>query len=232
MRKYFVGVAVFALGAFAASAVIAFGPTGPATFQINALTQSTPYNLVSSKTNSTATSTNIMRAYSATVGSASFTTSDLLTLLTNSFNTPLPAGSQIGINSGSLVVVDATGTNVVLNLSPVLTNTFNEGVGSDKQTEIVTINQSGSSLSGNLTQTVTYDVTIYYNDASVTPGDGIHSNFQLRGLLVEKVNLNLKTNVKKINFQFQVSGGGSVHGVTTILDGTIKGNAVGFEPVS
>jgi hypothetical protein len=232
MRKYFVGVSVFVFGAFAASAIAAFGPTGPAAFQINALTQSTSFHQVSSKTNTSATSTNIMTADIATVGSAPFTTADLLTLLTNSFNTPLPAGSQIGFNSGNLVVVDAAGTNVVLNPSPVLTNIFNVAVASDKQSQIETINQSGTSFSGNFTQTVTYDVIINYNDASEAPGDGIHSNFQLRGLLVEKVNLNLKTNIEKINFEFQVSGGGSVHGVQTILNGTIKGNAVGIEPVS
>lgn len=232
MRKYFVSIAVFGFSAFAASAIVAFGPTGPATFQINALTQSTDFHLVSSKTNTTATSTNIIMVDSATVGSAPFTTANLLALITNSFNTPLPSGSQIGINSGNLVVVDASGSNVVLNPSPVLTTTFNEDVFSDKQLEVDTINQNGSSISGNSTETVTYDITITYNDTSTSPGDGIHSNFQLRGLLVKKISTNLKTNIEKIEYQFQGSGGGSVHGVQTILEGTIKGNAVGIQPVS
>lgn len=229
MRKFFTGVAALMFGA-AATHAVAYLPPGPATIQFDAMTQATPFHLVSSKTNETATATNVMNVDSATVSSKPFVSSNLLALLANSFNTNFPAGSQIGISFGNLVVLGSSGTNVVFNPSAVLTTTFNEEVGSDKETEIVTQNQNGSSLSGNSSDTVTSDVTINYNDTTVSPADGTNSTFQLRGLLVEKISRNLKTNFEKVDYQFQGSGGGSVHGVQTILNGTIKANAAGAPP--
>lgn len=227
MRKFFASVAMLAFGAAAAHAV-EFLPFGPATFQFDAMTQATPFHLVSSNGNETATATNIMTLRSETVASTHFVNSNLLVLLTNSFNTNLPAGSQIGIGFGGFVILDKTGSNVIPpNLSAVLTITYNEQVGVDKQTQIQTINQNGTSFSGSESQTFTSDVTIKYDDTGVSPGDGTNSVFQLRGLLVQKTSRNLKTGFTKVNFQFQGSGGGSVHGVTTVLNGTIKENAAG-----
>src|SRR5579864_6691928 len=142
MRKFFVSVAVFAFGAAAAFAV-AYTPPGPVSFQMDAITQSTAFHMVASKTNETATSTNIMTVDSATVATAPFTSSNLLALLTNSFNTNFLAGAKIGMSFGNLVVVDKTGTNVIFNPSPVLATTFNEDVYSLKQTEVQSITPSG-----------------------------------------------------------------------------------------
>lgn len=226
MRKFFASAALV-FGAAAAHAV-SFVPFGPATFQFDAITQAAPFHLVSSNGNETATATNIMTVRSQTVASTPFVNSNLLALLANSFNTNLPAGSQIGIAFGGFVILDKTGSNVIPpNLSAVLTITYNEDVGVDKQTQIQTINQNGTSFSGNDSQTFTSDVTINYNDTTVSPADGTNSVFQLRGLLVQKTSRNLKTGFTKVNYQFQGSGGGSVHGVTTVLDGTIKENAAG-----
>ena len=230
MTKVFAAVTALAFAAVTAQAV-AFLPPGPATLQFDAVTQTTPFHVVSSKTNETSTATNVMTSYSATVTSVPFVSSNLLALLANSFNTNFPSGSQIGISFGDLVIVDSTGTNVILDPSAVLTATFNEEVYFDKQTQIATQNQNGSSLSGNSSETVTSDVTIKYDDTGVSPADGTNSVFQLRGLLVEKFSRNLKTNFEKVNYQFQGSGGGSVHGVQTILNGTIKANAAGVAPL-
>jgi len=228
MRKFFVSVAVFAFGPAAAIA-IAFTPPGPISFQIDAITQATEFHTVTGKTNETATSTNIMTVSSATVATAPFTSSNLVALLTNSFNTNFPAGAKIGISFGSLVVLDSTGA-VIFNPSPVLTTTFNEQMFSIKQTQVESITQTNTSFSGSSAETITIDFTINYDDTAASPGDTIHSTFQLRGVLVEKINRNIKTNFEKINYQFQGSGGGSIHGVPTILDGTFKANAAGAPP--
>lgn len=228
MRKFFASAAALVFSAAAAHA-ISFLPPGPATLQFEATTQATSFHLVSSKTNRTATATNVMIVDSETVSSTPFVSSNLLALLTNSFNTNFPAGSRIGFSFGSLVVMDSSGSNIFFP-SPVLTSTFNEGVVSEKQTEISTQNKNGSSLSGNSTAADINDITIIYDDSTVSPGDGIHSTFQLRGLLVQKISRNIKTNFEKVNYEFQGSGGGTVHGVQTILKGTIKAQAAGAPP--
>jgi len=229
MRKFLASVVALAFVAAVAHAT-EFLPSGPATFQIDAVTQVSYWHLVSSKTNKTATVTNLTFFDSETVSSTPFVTSNLLALLENSFNTNLSAGSQISFRYGRFVVLDKTGTNVILDPSAVLTITNNEFVASEKQTEIQTINQKGSSYSGNNSQKVMSDVTINYDDTSVSPADGTNSTFQLRGLLVQKTSANLKTGFTKVSYEFQVNGSGSVHGVTNVLSGTIKENAAGAPP--
>lgn len=227
MKRVVVIIALSVL-LFGAANGITFQPPGSVSFKLNAITQISELHPVGSKTNQTTAATSITIVSKATVSTMPFVSSNLLALLANSFSTNFPDGSQIGMRSGNLVVVDKTGTNVVFDPSPVLTTGFQQDLQSILQTQIASESQSGSSTSGTVTETVISNLSINYDDSEQTTGDTTHTTFQLKGLFTQKVSLNLKTRSVKIASQFQGTGGGQVRGVTTILTGTMTSDCVGL----
>jgi hypothetical protein len=208
---------------------------GPADFNLNAITQSEPFQLVGSKTNHSATATNFTFVSKSATSIKSFASSNMLALLENSFNTNFPAGSQIGMTaSGSVLVVDHTGTNLVFNPGAVVSTSFDndEAFTTIAETEMETENQSGFSLSGNDAETLIASVTLTYDDTAQTTGDSTQTQFQFKGLLVEKLAENLNTRVDKTTTTFEGTGDGQIRGVSTLLTGTITVKAVGRPPVS
>lgn len=226
MKRVFVVIAVSVLSLGVAHG-ITFQPPGPVTFKLNAITQITELHAVGSKTNQTTTVTSVTTVSKATTSTKPFVGADLVALLANSFNTNFPDGSQIGMRSGNLVVVDHTGTNVVFDPGPVLTTGFEQDLQSVLQTQTASESRSGNSLSGTVTETVISNLAINYDDSNQTTGDTTHTTFQLKGLFVQKVTLNLKTRSVKIVSEFQGTGGGQLRDVTTILTGTMTSNSVG-----
>lgn len=206
---------------------ITFQPPGPVTFKLNAITQITELHAIGSKTNQTTVATSVTTVSKATLSTTPFFGTNLVALLANSFNTNFPEGSQIGMRSGNLVVVDHTGTNVIFDPGPVLTTGFQQDLQSVLQTQTASESQNGSALSGTVTETIFSNLSINYDDSDQTTADTTHTIFQLKGLFVQKVSLNLKTRAVKINSEFQGTGGGQVRDVTTILTGTMTSNSVG-----
>lgn len=227
MKRVVVIIALSVL-LFGAARGITFQPPGPVSFKLNAITQITELHPVGSKTNQTAAARSVTTVSKATVSTTPFVSSNLLALLANSFSTNFPEGSKIGMRSGNLVVVDLTGTNVIFDPSPVLTTGFEQDLQSVLQTEIASESQSGSSMSGTVNETVISNLAINYDDSAQTTGDTTHTIFQLKGLFVQKVSLNLKTSSVKITSEFQGTGGGQMRNVTTILTGTITSDCDGL----
>lgn len=207
---------------------ITFQPPGSVTFKLNAITQITTLHAIGSKTNQTTAATSITTVSKATVSTVPFVSSNLLALLANSFNTNFPEGSQIGMRSGNLVVVDHSGTNVIFDPSPVLTTGFEQDLQAVLQSQTASQGQSGASLSGTVAETVISNLSINYDDTDQTTGDATHTTFQLKGLFMQKVSLNLKTRSVKITSEFQGTGGGQIRDVTTILTGTMTSNSTGL----
>ena len=229
MKRCFATVVLTTL-ALAMARAIVFEPVGPVGFKFNAITQQSLVHEIQSKTNQTATATSITTVSKATIATAPFASSNLIALLANSFNTNFPAGAQIGMRSGNLVVVDDTGTNVLFDPSPVLTTGFQQAMQSAIETETSTGNPTGPSRSGTVSEIITSNLSINYDDTDQNTSDSTHTEFQLKGLFVQKVSQNLKTGSAKITSTFQGTGGGQLRGVTTILTGTITSNAAGIAP--
>jgi hypothetical protein len=226
MKKLIAAVVVSAFAVLGSRASI-FIPMGPAVFNLNAYTQQTGLELISSKTNMTATATNITELLKATVSKTPFASSNLVALLENSFNTNFPAGSQIGIRFGTLMVVDSTGTNVIFDPSDVISFQFDEEFISGTETVISTQNASGQSQSGNVSEVFTSSATLNYDDTAANPADGQHTKFGFKGFYVLTYSANIKTQLTKVTSVFQGTGGGPVRGVYTVLTGTFTVKASG-----
>jgi hypothetical protein len=232
MKKFLAGMAaVSVLGFWTARGAVISVP-GPTTVKLEAITQAEEFHFAGGKTNETATSTNTVSVFKATIGTSNLTSADILALLANSFNTNFPAGSQLGMTGVRFVVLDSTGTNITFNPGEVLSTVFSNGVSSETETEVLSQNQKGSSFSGSITQVEPEDITFIYDDtAQATTGDGTHTAFQLRGTLILKISRNLKTNLYKEETAFQGSGSGAIRNVVTILNGTITSKSSGIPVV-
>jgi hypothetical protein len=206
--------------------------TGPAVFKLTATAQEYSYVTASSRTNHTATATNITTVTKSKATNAPIHADFILGLLANSFNTSFPAGAQLvmrGLGNFSFFVVDSTGTNILLNVSAVLSITENAGVNSGMETLIQKTTAAGTKYSGNNTQVLTEYATLSYNDTALMTKDGTHTNFQLNGILVDSLSTNIGTVKSRQSVLFQGSGSGTIQGKDNIiLKGTLSGALSGL----
>jgi|GEM_PF-2867800 len=225
MKKLVIN-AIMALIAFKAAA-IPVSQAGPLDVQLTVLTEAGPlrFNQISSKTNSTATATNITTLSKATIDKTQFDGADLLALMANSFNTNFPPGSQVGmILQSTIAVVDATGTNIIFAppFSAVhLSGVFPE-IESGIEVDTTTIDASGSTQSGYGTVAATSVGTLTYDDTGFTTVDGTQTQFTFTGTYVQ-------TNVRPkgkdfviVSGQLQGAGDGTVRGKPAVLTGTLR----------
>jgi hypothetical protein len=136
-----------ALTTFNATAA-SVSPAGPIT--VSWTVYQAGSNVTHSVTNHTATTTNILRTTTEKSKSFLFKNASLLALLENSFNTNFPAGSQLVYGDGpagaSIYLVDKTGSNIVFDISPVVSVTSSNGVqsGASSSTEKITATKTTS----------------------------------------------------------------------------------------
>lgn len=230
MKKILTAIAITILTLRAANAAVVLTPVGTVTVKLEAIVEVMPLQQVGGKTNSSATSTNITQMFKETITQTAFGNAELLALIANSFNTNFPAGSQVGMRFGSLLVVDSTGTNIVFNPNAVVSFNFQQDVVPETETLVRTENASGTQVSGNRSETFIANVTMNYDDTANTTTDGQNTKFSFSGLYQMQINENLKTHGIKTSLTFQGTGGGSVRGVTTILTGTLSSKGSGTLP--
>jgi hypothetical protein len=228
MKKILTTIAVLAFAFSTVRAAVFFVPTGPATFNLNSAVYAPAQQ--NAKTNQTATSTNITQFFKSSLTKTPFSSSNMLALLANSFNTNFPAGSQIALQPGGLFVVDITGTNIIFSASSVVSFQSDATFFSSTETLITTQNTSGTSHSGNFTQGLIASRTLTYDDTLNTTADGTHTKFTFRGLYTVNKTGNFKTGFVKATSEFQGTGGGMVQNVQTLLTGTINGKSTGTQP--
>lgn len=229
MKKFITGTAISVLSLLAARCGAMFPQiAGPATFNMSAIVTNTLFHLVNSTTNVTGGTTNEMYLSTASTTTTHFTSSNLLALIEHSFGTNFPAGSQIGVQFGNIVILITNGTFV--RLDTVLNISFDTPgrLVSGSQTFVVTSNTNGTSSSTGFSETDTASITYTYDDTGLVSTN--QTKFQLKGLMVEKETLNLKSHLEKVTYEFQGTGGGPVQGVPTILTGTISSKASGVLP--
>jgi hypothetical protein len=199
--------------------------SGPLTVKLMASFQSLD-NSSTSKTNSNSGGSTVTTVSKSTVTNEVIDTGDLLGLLENSFNTTFPAGSQLVANrTGDFLrvfVADATGTNVVLDLTSnlfIATVAGEEVIHSGVQT-VITKSGPISSVSANDTETFTETVVFGYDDTGLTTADGTHTHFQVTCLLVRKTSENQVNQKIKDTIKFQGVGNGIIRDKNVILQGS------------
>ncbi len=228
MKK--LAVSVIALITFVTFKTTALGSTnaGPMDVKLTVITQdSSVFDPFSSKTNSTATSTNITTTGKSTLIKTKFGSADLLALMANSFNTNFPPGSQVGfILGGAVCVVDSTGTNVIFAPSPPATIAFSgvisPTVQSGSQVVTTTIDASGTTVSGYGNAVSISLATLHYDDTAFTTADGTPTVFTFTG---EYNQTNTRAKGKDfivITGQLQGAGDGTLRGQAAVLTGTFQ----------
>jgi hypothetical protein len=229
MKKLIAGIGVLIMAGVASA--VSLSAVGPATVKLTAVNQGLNYDIVGSKTNQSATVTNITVLYKSTVTNTAIDSADFLALLANSFDTTFPDGAQLGMSFGNLRIVDSTGSNTIFDISSVVSTHFDVFTSSGQETVVSTLNSSGQSYSGNNQQNVTADITITYDDTANATTDGLHTQFTFRGVFQMKQSTNIKTTASKTATTIQGSGSGLVDGVESVLMGTISGKATGSVPI-
>ena len=228
MKK--LAVAVIALITFVAFKTTALGSAdaGPMDVKLTVITQeSSVFDPFSSKTNSTATSTNITTTGKATLIKTKFGSADLLALMANSFNTNFPPGSQVGfILGGGIGVVDSTGTNIIFTPPSPATVAFSgvisPTVQSGSQVVTTTIDASGTTVSGYGNAVSISVATLHYDDTAFTTSDGTQTVFTFTG---EYDQTNTRPKGKDfvlITGQLQGAGDGTLRGQAAVLTGTFR----------
>lgn len=205
--------------------------SGQAVFTLTAIAQSTSDVITSVRTNHTATTTNITTVTKSKATNAPIDSEYILSLLANSFKTNLPSGAKLimsGAEGFSFLVVDSSGSNVLLDASGVLSISDNLSVESAVETFIQTTSRTGTRNSGNSTETFTEYATLNYNDTALTTADGTHTSFQLSGVLVDMVSTNIKTIKTTESVTLHGTGAGTIQGKNNvILKGTVTATLAG-----
>jgi hypothetical protein len=148
--------------------------------------------------------------YKNTVTKIKVLTRDILVLLEHTYGTNFPFGSQLSANdSGDFLVVDATGTNTILNVGNALNYEVDDEVFSGQQVNTPTGGQNVK----------VYQLTfINYDDTSTDI-----ANFGLGGLQIAQYSENYSSGQTKLSFTMNVMGDGEINHVWSIITGTISG---------
>jgi len=228
MKKFFAAIALIAIATIAAHAAV-IQPIGPVTCKWTVLSQGLNFQLTAAKTNATATVTNVTATYKSTVNKTNFNTGDLLTLVENSLNTNFPAGSQIALRVSQFFVVDATGTNILFDLSDLVGIQFGLFLDADVRNQKMVTTSSGTAFSGTDASVATINATLNYGDSAFTTADGTHTTFALHGLMTIIGSNTFAAGTKVVNnIVFQTAGDGTLRNLPVIINGTMnsKGKAI------
>lgn len=182
--------------------------------------------------------TNIVQVFTdSDTTTPGFGDASLLALLANSFNMTFPAGTKLMTDGGvNVYVVDHTGKNVLVDVSPVLKVTVANQILSGVETDTTAIKFSSTNTTHVQTHSGSEFVTINYDDSAQTTADGTKSVFQLFGISSSS-NKNTETvttnDVVKASRSFVVHGFGSgtFRGQNHLIQGTITGSASGTEVI-
>lgn len=180
-------------------------------------------------TNQTGATTNILDKYKEYSKEFTLNNEFFLKLLENSFDTNFPAGTHLVTDGFTLYVVDTTGTNVVFDISPVLTVVFSVNANSSTydQTEKITLKGTNYVASGSGTSHGY--VTFNYSDSTLTTRDATHTVFEFDGLSTSQNSDHYtdSTGKNRSSFLLKGAGSGTIQGAPSVLGGTIIGSASG-----
>ena len=221
-------VSTLALAALNATAT-SLSFVGPVTIDWTVYQQGS--STTSSNKTHTSKSTNVVFMYKGTFTSSSFANADLLKLLENSFNTTFPKLTRLATDGYALYVVDKTGSNIVLDISSVVSVQFQNSVYKYNETDSQTMKGSTSTYSDMYSdpEEISY-VALQYNDSSKTTADGTHTVFAFDGLSTSQYSGTEATGTagkSQTSFKLPGAGNGTIHGINSVVGGTVSGSATG-----
>jgi hypothetical protein len=195
---------------------------GPVTINIQAQFQSKDFFTTSTRTNKSTAGTNIVTIYTSSSTNSLINNAALLKLLAASFSTNFPAGAKLGVDSCmDFVVLDASGSNVVLDVSSVLAVTVYRNILTGTETDTVK-RPPGTTTSLLWSITQNQAVAIVYDDS----GRGGSNLIYLYGTLAARGSGDL---YKKSSTTTTFTGAGyaTLGGKGAILHGTMTATAPG-----
>jgi hypothetical protein len=181
----------------------------------------------SGKTNATATVTNIVSTEKVATSNLMVGNAQLLSMLANSYNTTWPSGAALKFANGASFVV-AVGSNVVMDVSSVLTLNSSNSIITGQETITQTTSPSGSSTT--IKESINYLIPagLVYDDSAQTPTDGKTIRFTASGYASATVSASGPSfGPSKVIVNFTGAGAGSVSNSVTITDFVIHGGFVG-----
>ena len=231
MKAFIIGMIITLSTAMAAQATLTFfDPVGPAKISLTVMSTPNGYETLRSKTNLTATSTNITTVVKSSVSRKHFDSADMLALVANSFNTNFPDGSQIAMGFNGFRVVDGTGTNVIFDPSPVETGgEVDSWLETGRMTEVSTNTPTGSGEADRGNSTTTLVLNMSYDDRALTTADGTFSRFVLRGIF-KQISMGDAKGVVRTMFDFQVVSSGVWRNESVIMTGEITAKVPLYVP--
>ena len=188
-----ISLSLLALTAVRASAAAALIFGGPVTFHLTVSAQDLNNDITHSNQVHTAASTNQVVITKSTFTNATITSAGMLQLLENSFHTNFPAGSKLASDRVRFYIVDSTGTNVVLDVTPVFTISNEVLLSSQTATESEKITATATNISGHVASAVAQVMDLFYDDSTQTTTDGTHTAFRFSGLANIPTSQNLAT---------------------------------------
>lgn len=226
-----------ALIAFNATAASVNGPVGPITLSWKVL-QEEPDITPHYTTNKTATGTNILETTSSKSKSFQLNDAVLISFLANSLNTNIPAGSKLAYSEGAVYLVDKTGTNIVLDISSVVSITTPASVGTSVGSRTEKITTTKTTYTGLDSGTGAAYQVVTYNDTALTSANGLTSDFTFSGAstssgsesyteTVTGISVSSFKGTVRNSFIMTGSGAGTIQGTNSVITGTVNGSESG-----
>ncbi len=191
------------------------------------------------KTNITGTAgagktTNVLQIYRSTFKTLTYSSASILDLLSNSLNTNFPAHTKLVWAGGSLFVTDHTGTNVIVDITKVLTVSVPDQVDSALQTTVQTYKKTGTNSTSSSTGSGNQVILVKYDDSALTAGDGTKTTFTFVGVSAytesgsSAISIHdIETGSEAESFALHGVGYGTIRDQPSVIQGTIIGSPSG-----
>jgi hypothetical protein len=180
--------------------------------------------------------TNTVQVYTSSEKTTpNFGNAGLLSLLSNSFAMPFPAGTKLMTDGDHVLVVDHTGTNQVVDASTVLKLTDANAISSGVNTTTTTVKYSSTNASIVQTHSGSDFVTVTYDDSGMKSSDGTTTIFSFMGVSTssskstETIASTNSVTKGSGSRTLHGSGYGTLRGQNYLIQGTIVGSVSGTE---
>jgi hypothetical protein len=192
------------------------------------------FTLSHSNATHTAKSTNVVETYTASMTKLTFNNAFLLGLLANSFKTNLTGAHLATTGNGLVTVVDKTGTNQILDITPVVTSVSSNNVFSGTRSVTVSTGSTGITNSSTTSRPTSYEyIVLSYNDSNQTTADGTQTVFVFDGVSTSGSTDKLTGLTDKVSGHYSLTGGGAgiIRGTNSVISATMTGSASGTEVI-
>ena len=184
--------------------------------------------------------TNVLQIAKSTSTGFTFKNADFLHLVANSLNDPSLATNELATDGSKVYVVDKTGTNIIKDLSTLVTLDFGHNAFAGLTTTTTTSKKSGTSS----TQVAGYAseqfIDVIYDDSSVTnangtsaTADGTLTQFNYYGFgsmpnsSSQTTSNGVVTGTQSTSFSYQGVGNGRIRAQYSLFKGSLVGSAAG-----